>query len=174
MSQSQTPLPDREQIANLEVGQTNITHGMCVVLTATFLAVICAVPLAQQGREWLAARAEGKSEWPQAFSIFAAIPAATNDFLGNSGMPLVDRIFSANGVLLRAASHYETELEDRSFLAEYFIPRVQQFTARWLGLGNEQVYLGRDGMALLPARCGLPHGPGISGSCISKTQSVDG
>jgi hypothetical protein len=174
MSQSQTPLPDREQIANLEVGQTNITHGMCVVLTATFLSVICAVPLAQQGREWLAARAEGKSEWPQAFSIFAAIPAATNDFLGNSGMPLVDRIFSANGVLLRAASHYETELEDRSFLAEYFIPRVQQFTARWLGLGNEQVYLGRDGWLYYRPGVDYLMGPGFLDPAFQKRRALTG
>ena len=174
MSQSQTPLPDREQIANLEVGQTNITHGMCVVLTATFLAVICAVPLAQQGKEWLALRAEGKSEWPQAFSIFSALPAAANDFLGNSGMPLVDRIFSANGVLLRAASHYETELEDRSFLAEYFIPRVQQFTARWLGLGNEQVYLGREGWLYYRPGVDYLTGPGFLDPAFQKRRSLTG
>jgi alginate O-acetyltransferase complex protein AlgJ len=174
MSQSQTPLPDREQIANLEVGQTNITHGMCVVLTATFLAVICAVPLAQQGREWLALRAEGKSEWPQAFSIFAALPAAANDFLGNSAMPLVDRIFSANGVLLRAASHYETELEDRSFLAEYFIPRVQQFTSRWLGLGNEQVYLGREGWLYYRPGVDYLTGPGFLDPAFQKRRSLTG
>ena len=174
MSQSQTPLPDREQIANLEVGQTNITHGMCVVLTATFLAVICAVPIAQQGREWLMARAEGKSEWPQAFSIFAALPAAANDFLGNSAMPLVDRIFSANGVLLRAASHYETELEDRSFLAEYFIPRVQQFTSRWLGLGNEQVYLGREGWLYYRPGVDYLTGPGFLDPAFQKRRSLTG
>ncbi|MEX1120089.1 MAG: hypothetical protein WEB60_14980 [Terrimicrobiaceae bacterium] len=174
MSQSPIQHSDREVIAKQEIGQTNISRGMCLVLTVVFLGVITGVPVVQQTREWLASRAKGKSEWPQAFAIFGAIPEACQAFVKADQDGWLDRIFSANGVLLRAITSYETELEDRSFLSEYFIPRMQDVTARWAGLGNEQAYLGRDGWLFYRPGVDYLTGPGFLNPAFQRRRALSG
>ncbi len=174
MSQSPIQHIDREEIAKREIGNTDISRGMCWVLTALFLGVIAGVPIVQQTNEWLAARAKGRSEWPQAFAIFGAVPEAYKAFVKPGQAGLLDRIFSANGVMLRAITSYETELEDRSFLAEYFIPRMQAVTSRWAGLGNEQAYLGRDGWLFYRPGVDYLIGPGFLNPAFQKRRALSG
>ncbi len=174
MSQSPIQHIDREEIAKREIGQTDISRGMCLVLTAVFLVVITGVPVIQQTQEWQASRAKGKHEWPQAFAIFGAVPEAYKAFVKADQPGLLDRIFSANGVLLRAINSYETELEDRSFLAEYFIPKMQDLTARWAGLGNEQAYLGREGWLFYRPGVDYLIGPGFLNPAFQKRRALSG
>jgi len=138
MTQSPINHMDREEIAKREIGHTDISKSMTWTLVVFFLGLIVIIPLAQQTRDAL------KGERPQALEIFEAVPDAVSTFLEEKGS-FFARIFSANGVLLRAIRSYETELEDSSFLAETFIPSMQQFYADWLGLGNEQAYIGHEG-----------------------------
>ena len=82
---------------------------------------------------------------PKAYEV-VDIPVATGKALADpaNGGPW-DRFQAANTEFLRDAKAYEKALEDDSFLAHASLPYTQNFTAAFLGLGNEQVYLGRDG-----------------------------
>ncbi len=170
MSQSPVEHLDREEIAKREIGRTEISRGMCLMLTGLFLTVITIVPLVQQTKEWLSS----PKEWPQALSIFGAVPQAYNAFIESEETGLQSRIFSANGVVLRAIGSYETELEDRSFLAEYFIPRMQAVTLRWAGLGNEQAYPGRDGWLFYRPDVDYLTGPAFLNPAFQKRRALSG
>lgn len=174
MSQLPSKHMDREEIAKHEIGRTDITRGMCWILTGIFLVTITGIPIAQQTQEWFSARAEGRSEVPQAFAILESVPDAYAAFVKADQASLLDRIFAANGVLLRAIDSYETELEDRSFLAEYFIPRMQAVTSRWAGLGNEQAYLGRDGWLFFRPGVDYLTGPGFLHPAFQKRRALSG
>jgi len=131
-------IPDREAVAKLEIGHTTISRAMASVLTGCFLLAIFAVPLAQA--VW-----ELRSGSPKVIEIINLFSKAAAAYQSDGEQTLWDRVFAANGALLRGIGDYETQLEDTSFMAQFFIPRMQALTSRYVGLGNEQVYLGRDG-----------------------------
>jgi len=131
-------IPDREAVAKLEIGHTAISRAMASVLTGCFLLAIFAVPLAQA--VW-----ELRSGSPKVIEIINLFSKAAAAYQSDGEQTLWDRVFAANGALLRGIGDYEKQLEDTSFMAQFFIPRMQALTSRYVGLGNEQVYLGRDG-----------------------------
>jgi alginate O-acetyltransferase complex protein AlgJ len=55
------------------------------------------------------------------------------------------RPVAANRALLAAMHGFETRLEEESWLVEELLPPVQLLLTAGLGVGNEQVYLGRPG-----------------------------
>ena len=56
---------------------------------------------------------------------------------------------------------YEDALEDDSFIALSALPHAQALTAEFLGLGNEQVYLGRKGWLFYEPDVAYLTGPGF-------------
>ncbi len=55
----------------------------------------------------------------------------------------IGRLMNANRILLRGLQELEDDLEDDSVTGQAVRPRLQYVFARWLGVGNEQVYVGR-------------------------------
>jgi len=142
MSQSTHRLT-REEIADLELGTTTVTKPLRRWIIAFFLFTIAAVPMAQHVIDVRAGRS-------RMFRPVAAdallIPGHAFQELENPAHPtLWGKIQAANSLFLRDAKAYEKRQEDDSFLAVSAIPPTQAFTAGFLGLGNEEVYVGRDG-----------------------------
>lgn len=145
MSDSPYTKLSREEIAEIEVGNTAISRSTSVAVAVAFLFTIVSVPVAQHFIEIRAGFAKSSSwVWPRVYEIFAyprqAWTALANPATGN----LLSRFKEANGVLMRGFHSYEDALESDSFIARMALPHAQALTAELLGLGNEQVYLGRE------------------------------
>jgi len=128
------PKRTREEVAKIEVGQTDVSRGIVFVLVLSFLGVIYLVPIVQTLRE------KGKSE---ALDIVDAPGRAAQAFSKTKGS-LFGRLMAADRSLLGDIDSYEDGLEEESFLTKSLVPPAQLFMARYLGAGNENAYLGRD------------------------------
>jgi hypothetical protein len=136
----------REVIAEREVGKTRIARPVSVIFVAAFLLTIISVPIVQQVLEIRSGYAErGRWVWPRAYDVLDPLRQASFTLLnpGNDGP--VSRLWNANGILMRGFHRYEKALEEESFIARAALPRTQALAAEYLGVGNEQVYLGRQG-----------------------------
>jgi alginate O-acetyltransferase complex protein AlgJ len=135
----------REQIAQREVGHTDITPWLSRSLTAVFLATILVVPALQSVYDLRQGRSGERS---------TAVPQAADALR----LPLVGlratsveeggffaRLFAANREVLRAINSFEDTLEERSRVGQWLRPHLQAPLTGYLGLGNEQVYCGRSG-----------------------------
>jgi len=152
----------REQIAEMQIGKTAISRPLRIVVVTLFLMTILSVPVLQQVIEIRAGFATvGHWVWPKACEV-ASFPGQAWRAFNDPGIHgLWNRFQSANGSFLREAKAYEKTLEDNSFLARAAIPRAQAITAAFLGLGNEQVYLGRDGWLFYQPEVGYLSGEGF-------------
>jgi alginate O-acetyltransferase complex protein AlgJ len=142
MSKNQPKL-SREEAAHREAGRTNVSRRLSRGITFAFLALIVAVPLSQHVIDLRATRAGARHGWPQAYSIFTALPEAAEVFRQAEGS-LWARVRKANASLLAAITGYEDDLEKQSALNQALIGPVQFFQASRFGQGNEKVYLGKD------------------------------
>ena len=127
----------REEEAELALKNTAFTPGSQRLLILLFLVIILSVPAIQFAVELRAPRAEGRLG---TFNIYKAYPAWEK----------IRAVRSARDVwrlLPRAAElkAVEEQLESESVVSEWLLPRVQSILTGKLGVGNEQVYLGRDG-----------------------------
>ena len=139
----------REEIAKIEIGHTESTRAINWFLTLFFMAMITAVPLLQNVREFAAIRAGKDSgrNLPQSFDVFS--------FLLPSGAELKSLATGEGGVLAAGSrvnnrmlgdiQRYETDLKERDSLMQWVIPRLQVPVTAWLKGGNEDAYCGRDG-----------------------------
>lgn len=130
--------PSREDIAKQEIGVTAIGRRTALALVLFFLLAMTTVPLVQFALD-------RRAQQPGVLALGPALGEAWTALRDESRGSLWDRVFTANAALLKQMQDYETALEDDSFVAQAAIPRTQAVTARWLGLGNEQAYIGRDG-----------------------------
>ncbi len=120
-------IPDRERVAKTEIGQTDITPALARTLVAVFLAVVL-VPLVA---DLLTGRA-AKTGVTGASLVEVGRIARQDGFLAGSR------------ALLRQMNQFETGLERNSWLGDTLLPLTQRSLV-WFGMGNEKVYLGRDG-----------------------------
>lgn len=150
---------DREAVAKTEIGVTAISKGTVIFLVSFFIVTLVTVPTIQLVLEWRANQRGERSGPPTATTILTAIPESGRVLMASSDLGLWGRITAANAVLLRHIDAYEEQLEEESFLSQQAIPRVQAFTARYLGLGNEKAYLGRDGWLFYRADVDYVTGP---------------
>jgi alginate O-acetyltransferase complex protein AlgJ len=133
----------REQIAQREVGHTNIAPWLSRIMTAVFLVTISVVPALQavhdirQGRN-----GDRDSVVPQAADALRLPVLGLRAMSAAEGGPLA-RLFAANREVLRSINSFEDILEERSRVGEWIRPRLQEPLTRILGVGNEQVYRGR-------------------------------
>ncbi len=145
MAPQPKPLMTREHIARIEVGHTRMTRPMAWALTLAMLATIAAVPLLQHVDHFRAYRAGLRdSVWPQAYDIFKAVPVAISAGL-ESKRSLPGRILDGNNVLREAIHDYTATLEGVSVAAGAVRPYTQYVLTAWLGVGTDEVYIGRDG-----------------------------
>lgn len=130
-----TPIPERQAQALREVGRTEITPAIAILLTLAFLATVSAVPVLQAITDLR--DANDPSLWPRLRPLVAAGPKAV-ETARKTGL------LSANRRLQGAVDHFETRVEEESVLRGWILPATQRVLTYVLGVGNEQAYLGRD------------------------------
>jgi len=151
----------REEAAEREIGRTAVSPFVQRLLVAVFLLTIAGVPAIQ----WLsdasqAAPQSKRSSWiPRATDVFSAFPNAWR--AGSEQSSPYARAKAANASLKHDFQSFEKSLEENSFLSRHALPPVQYFTARFLGLGNEKVYLGREGWLFYRPDVDYVAGPGF-------------
>jgi hypothetical protein len=135
-------LPQREQQALREIGQTAISSPLAWCLALVFLLTIVSVPLMEP-----LSREPGRGGEDATSAIRTASPGPWHEFAGAVGGSLravEDRgLRQANHQLLAAMEGFEARLEDESFLRRLVLPVVQGLLTRVFGVGNEEVYPGR-------------------------------
>ncbi len=141
----------REEVAEREIGRTAAGAGVRRFLIAAFLLTVAGVPVAQYLTE--------SGRIPRAFEIFRAFPNAWRAAVQAEGIS--GRVSAANASLKADFKAFEKSLESESFIFRRALPPVQRFTSRFLGLGNEKVYLGRDGWLFFRPDVDHVLGPGF-------------
>src|SRR5262249_4005055 len=137
------PPRSREDVAQGEVGHTEMSPRLARVLTVCCLAAIVLVPTGQHVHEFLQWRASQRpSPVPQAWDILRSARGAASMWRWSPLAP-ADRVFAVNRWLLREIKHYEDHLEEESWLMQRVLPPAQMVLSRLFGVGNEKVYRGR-------------------------------
>ncbi len=140
----------REQQAHEEVGVTEISRGAAGWLSALFLLLVGGVPLVQWGGQLL------RSERPAALSQDRAPPVRQASSVGQAFSSLqpqwaaLDSFESLNDLwqVLPSANDIqgvERALEENSFLHGLLHRPVQGILTEYGGVGNERVWIGREG-----------------------------
>ena len=129
------PRPEREELALQEVGRTEVSRGIAALLVALFLSTVAMVPVLEP------LLSDPSEVLEVALSV---LPETVQTAQG-------DGLLAANRALLDRLQLLEEALEDSSFLRSSVLPPTQYVLRTYLGVGNEQVYLGRDGWLFLRA-----------------------
>ena len=135
---------DREESALREVGSTAVSHPVRIFLLGVFLLTLIAIPVLQH----LAETRHPSGKAPRgsgALEILHAFPKAIRSALRSEDHGLIGQVGAFDTSLKEDFKNYERSLEEHSFLRKQALPRVQGFASRFLGLGNEKVFLGSDG-----------------------------
>jgi alginate O-acetyltransferase complex protein AlgJ len=141
----------REELAKAEIGHTVSTPGVNRFLTLVFLALIVAVPVMQNIREFSAIRAGRDTERrvPQSWDVFTFLWPKLTEIKAAAGAGSIKGVFEAgrasNNRMLRDIGTYEAALKDRDAMIQWLIPRMQSVITGQLKGGNEDAYCGRDG-----------------------------
>ena len=128
----------REARARKEVGRTQISPRLALILMAQFVLFIAAVPLGEILYDVRNPDAQGLSDR----LVELARPFRSRD--GDSGTSWVSRVRNTNRALITELDRFGDDTEDASRLGRRLRPPTQRLLVG-LGAGNEQVYLGRDG-----------------------------
>jgi alginate O-acetyltransferase complex protein AlgJ len=144
--QSRRSSLSREEIAQIEVGNTTVAPATVRVLLAFFLTAIAVVPIV----EWTGVRALRAKGVATAWSELSDLPGETRSHLAATTASvevsgLWRLVVSTNRIVLAGLSGFERALEDESLLGRWLRPPAQVVMTGWLGVGNERVYRGRDG-----------------------------
>ena len=152
----------REELAEIEVGNTAISRRTSIAMVAGFILTIVGVPFAQHLIEIRAGFLKsGSWVWPKAYEIRDYPQSAWLELIDPRNGSLLRRLQAASGQLMRGLKSYEDALEDDSFITLSALPHAQALTAEFLGLGNEQVYLGRNGWLFYQPDVAYLTGPGF-------------
>jgi alginate O-acetyltransferase complex protein AlgJ len=150
MPPSNQPVPSehltREEVARRDLGQTTVAPATVRLLLAMFLTAIAAVPSAELVR----ALSRTPEDSPPAWSHLAQLPGKLRVHLDEArAKPQRDGpwtvLVSTNRIVLAGLSGFERALEDESLIGRSLRPGAQAVMTRWLGAGNERVYVGREG-----------------------------
>jgi alginate O-acetyltransferase complex protein AlgJ len=138
----------RREQADRELGRTTIGSPSAWLLTLALLVTVVTVPLAEE-----IGRLGAESPRPL-LALAEALPEVAAIGRGEG-------FFAANRRFQEEIDRAETVLEDESLLRARLLPPVQRALLGVAGLGNEQVYPGRDGWLFY--RSDLDHvtGPGF-------------
>jgi SGNH hydrolase-like domain, acetyltransferase AlgX len=133
---------EREEAAFRELGFTRAGTGVRGLLIGAFVLTITAVPMLQTWREWRHVR---RGHPPALVEFTAAFPRALSSAASTLPEGVITAVASANRSLKGDLHGFEQSLQKNSFLTRRFLPRYQWLVSRFLGLGNEKVFFGRDG-----------------------------
>ncbi|HEY5814298.1 MAG TPA: hypothetical protein VIT23_16790, partial [Terrimicrobiaceae bacterium] len=175
MSDSPYTKLSREEIAEMEVGNTAISRTLSIALAFAFGLTILSVPIVQHFIEIRAGFENSRSwVWPRVYEIFQyprqAWTALRNPTNGN----LTSRLREASNILTRGFQSYEVALENDSFITQMALPHTQALTAEFLGLGNEQVYLGKKNWLFYQPDVAYLTGQGFLDPSFQRTRARNG
>ncbi len=132
----------REEAALRELGATRTGDRARWLLILGFLLTIIAIPILQTWREIR----HSKSGHPSVLSSFiAAFSRASSCGQGFISCGFIPALSAASHSLKEDLHGFEKSLEKGSVLTHRFLPGFQWFATKYLNLGNEKVFLGRDG-----------------------------
>jgi alginate O-acetyltransferase complex protein AlgJ len=116
--------PERERIAKIEIGHTDVSPALAWALVAIFVLVIAIVPIVDvvTGRTFQTGVTPGSV-------------AAVGPVIRQQGW------IAGSRALLREMHQLEDGLERKSWLGTALLPRTQRVLSA-LGVGNEKVYIG--------------------------------
>ncbi len=171
---TEIPIPLREQQALREVGRTDVSRPVAAGLVAVLLAAVFGASALQLACEARGCLGLGQERGPlealrEPFAPFRELSRAR---LGETFA--AGGLLAANRELLRAMNRFEDSLEEASFLRERLLPVAQALLTRALGLGNEQVYLGRDGWLFFRDDVDYAAGPPFLDPAVLRRRSRGG
>ncbi len=134
---------DREELAEIEVGHTEIAPAHARLLVVVFCCTLLAVPAIQIGSWAVSGRsADAGTVFPMIRSL--RLPGTALRAARESDGPVWARLIAGNRAMLREISSIKDDLREESVVADALRPIVQEMLIR-LGWGNERVLLGLDG-----------------------------
>ncbi|MGE0450257.1 MAG: hypothetical protein AB7Q29_11820 [Vicinamibacterales bacterium] len=152
-------MPTREEVAQREVGHTDVRRTTSRAIAALFLVVI-AVPAALEGTAALRGD-EVSSGWWRLEALPTEVAAAwrlprlearpTSDDAratlddGGRDVTTIDRLLAANRSVLASIHEFEHAIDEEGVAPAAVRPAVQAVLSGWLRAGNERVVQGRDG-----------------------------
>jgi alginate O-acetyltransferase complex protein AlgJ len=137
------PAPTREEIAQREIGHTDVAPGTVRFLLVFFLLALCAVPAFELVSGRAAAVAGNEPPWAHLTRLPEEISARVSTDAADAG-PWKELLIG-NRTVVQALIAFENALEDESRLAHILRPPTQKLMTAWLGAGNERAYVGREG-----------------------------
>jgi alginate O-acetyltransferase complex protein AlgJ len=152
---------NREDEAREQIGQTNVSPTISVLLASLFMASILVVPVLQLFDEYAKLKPDSRSiHLPACFSILKSLPESWNGFRASNNT-LSAHVVTANQHVLRDMRHYENTLEESAWLTRALLPWAQWGLTHGLGVGNEKVYLGDNGWLFYRPDVKYLTGPGF-------------
>ena len=140
------PWLDREEIARIEVGHTTVHPLLARVLVIGFLVVLGLLPAMEWIRTRDGAGTIGTAPWTHLGNIPGAVREALDDL--HTTRPDASSwtvLITANRPVLAGLTSFENALEEQSEVGRLLRPPTQRVLSGALGVGNERVYVGRDG-----------------------------
>jgi alginate O-acetyltransferase complex protein AlgJ len=129
----------REQQAMREIGVTDISPHLAMLMTLAFCGLIAAVPLWEE----FAPRRSGAMA--RHWSVAGLVPTWSEvQGIATSSSPW-QATLKVNARILREIKTYEDGLKADSTIVQALVPLMQVPISGWLKGGNEDAYIGRDG-----------------------------
>jgi len=151
----------REEIAQRDIGHTDISRGLSWLMTAAFLITLFVPPSVQLVYDLGRGRDDANNEArSSASAIVQTLPAVAYAFYHADG-GFVSRLLAANRQLLRNIGDYERQLEERSLLTRRLLGPTQAWLTRFGGIGNERAFVGNDGWLFYRTDVEYLTGPGF-------------
>jgi alginate O-acetyltransferase complex protein AlgJ len=94
--------------------------------------------------KWMSADG-GATVWSRLAALPAQMSGAVESEVARGNTSLWKRVTAANRSAMAGMLDFENALEDESVLGRTLRPPAQLVLTRWLGAGNERVYVGRQG-----------------------------
>jgi alginate O-acetyltransferase complex protein AlgJ len=140
------PWLDREEVARIEVGQTTVHPRLAQVIVVGFLAVLVLLP----ALEWIRTRDGAGTATTAPWTHLANIPSAVTAALDGLRKTRPEAswwnvLITANRAVLARLTAFESGLDDQSEVGRLLRPPTQRVLSGALGVGNERVYVGREG-----------------------------
>ena len=165
----------REEEAELALKRTRVTPAMAWVLVVAFIVTLFSEPILQAlfepphaatpGAETSAKNEpSGLQDRRVMFEVFNLLPSYER----------ADRIARERGTefdpfwrtwysmaTVKEITGFEKKIEETSIIGQALLPPSHEFMSRFLGVGNEQAYLGRDGWLFYRPEVDYLMGPGF-------------
>ncbi len=159
------PIPTREEQANREIGVTDIAPRLAWTLIVVSLVTICLDPALRQFGLKVPAGANATEHSEDAAPLGPASVAREFARLipGGTDLATVRGPFSFRDAMPSAPElkDFESFLEDGSPVGQRLFGATQLALTKFLGVGNEQVYAGRDGWLFYRPGMDYLIGPGF-------------